>query len=153
MKVNLSPSEKAIVDLASMQYENLELEEIANWNGTIYELDAQYPIECLRKGDKIYRASYLGKDKIVVVVFDDFGNKILGKVYDARVSNVSFSELTVGKNLSDVEKIDPEGEYLFLYTGRNDTPRISHHFTREGCLITVEYDEANIVVRISEEFI
>ena len=49
--------------------------------------------------------------------------------------------------------IDPNGEYLFLYTGRNDTPKVSSHYTKDGYLITIEYDVSNVIISINEELI
>jgi hypothetical protein len=48
-----------------------------------------------------------------------------------------------------VENSRAEGEYLFLYTGRNDMPRVSTHYTTDHYLITVSYDESNLVANIT----
>ncbi len=55
--------------------------------------------------------------------------------------------------LEEVRAIDPDGEYLFLYTGRNDVPKVSSHYTKDGYLITIEYDESNAVVSVEQELV
>ena len=45
---------------------------------------------------------------------------------------------------------DPDGEYLFLYTGRNDQ-RYSSHYTMDGYLIIIEWSNENTVETIHIE--
>ena len=56
----------------------------------------------------------------------------------------------IGRHLSDVQTIDPEGEYLFLYTGRNDVPKVSTHYTTDGFVITITYDKNNVIEKIEK---
>ena len=64
-----------------------------------------------------------------------------------------FDKLVKGQSLDEVRAIDPNGEYLFLYTGRNDAPKVSSHYTKDGYLITIEYDVSNVITSINEELI
>lgn len=79
--------------------------------------------------------------------------KILGSIYNCRKIKSDFGELKKGQTLENVQKIDPQGEYLFLYTGRNDTPKISSHYTKDGYLITIQYDDSGTIIDIAEELI
>lgn len=153
MNIKLSPQDKTLAELASQIYSDSQLLSIAQFNGSINELDDKYPIECVRKVKSAYRVSYLGDFCIAVIIFDGSGDKILGKVHSAKLLKSDFAGLAVGQSLDYVRKIDPEGEYIHLYTGRNDTPRISTHYTNDGYLITIEYDTANTILNIGVEII
>ena len=153
LNAKISPSDKSLIELVSKTYDDLQLLEIAQFNGTINELSIQFPIECLRCHNGKYRASYLGIAKVAILVFDDSGSKILGSIYNTEKLRSDFGELKKGQTLENVQKIDPHGEYLFLYTGRNDTPKISSHYTKDGYLITIQYDDACTIIDIVEELI
>lgn len=153
LKIETSPSNESLVDLASQIYDEQQLSELANFNGSMNELSTKCPIECLRKNDGIYRASYLGEESIAVLIFDDSGSKVLGKVYNIQLLKSEFDALKKGQSLDDVRSIDPNGEYLFLYTGRNDIPKTSSHYTKDGYLITIEYDTSNFITSINIELI
>ncbi len=150
IKVSLS---KSIFDLATVVYNESQLSEIADFDGSMSELDARYHIECLRKSGSVYRVSFLGEKNVAVVLFDESENKILGAVHKIRLTRFAYDVFKIGQSLEEVMTADPEGEYLFLYTGRNDAPRVSSHYTADGYLITVEYDASNVIVGIDEELI
>ena len=152
-EIKISSSNIGLSDLATKKYSDSELKDISQFNGTIYELNDKYSIECVRKSDYGYRVSYLGDFCIAVILFDSDGNKILGNVYDTLCSKSDLSVLTENQTLENVQKIDPNGEYLFLYSGRNDTPKTSSHYTKDGYLITIEYDNENKISNIHEELI
>ena len=151
LKLNISESDKTLVDLATKIYSDSQLSQIVNYEVSINELNDKFPIECLREEQTIYRVSYLGEGKIAVILFDDSGNKLTGTIYNAKKTKSDFDKLTKGKSLEDVRAIDPDGEYLFLYSGRNDLPRVSSHYTKDGYLITIEYDDLNTIISISEK--
>lgn len=153
LKIQLSPQEKSIEELSTQIYDEAELATIASFEGSIQELDANYPIECIRKNPTGYRVSYFGKTKLTSILFDNAGQKIMGSVYKMSKSKSSFDVLSVGKSLEDVMELDSDGSYLFLYTGRNDIPKQSTHYTMDGYLITIEYDEENLISSIVSELI
>ena len=149
----ISPDDKSIYDLATERYDATQLSEIADFNGSLSELCEKYPAECLRKADGEFRVSYLGEESVAVVRFDAVGKKLYGHVYGTKLLKSDFDKLKPGSTLDDVRIIDPDGEYLFLYTGRNDIPRLSSHYTKDGWLITVMYDDSNTVTSIEAELI
>ena len=153
LKIKISPSDESLIKLSSKIYEDSKLLEIANFNGPLSKIDIEYPIECIRKNGEYYRVSYLGSEKVAVLVFDNSGNKLSGSVYSIQKSESDFRGLDKGQSLQDVKTIDPHGEYLFLYTGRNDTPKISYHYTRDGYLISIEYDDSNTIINVKKELI
>ena len=153
LEVKISPSDKSLIELVSKTYDDSQLLEIAQFKGSINELSIQFPIECLRFNNGEYRVAYLGIEKVAILVFDDSGNKILGNIYNAEKLKSDFGGLIKSSALEDVQKIDSHGEYLFLYTGRNDTPKISSHYTKDGSLLTIQYDDSGTIIDIEEELI
>lgn len=153
LKIETSPPDKSLIDLASKIYNKQQLSEIAKFNGSIDELNTQYPIECLRDDNDTYRVSYLGDGSIAVLLFDNCGNRLFGNIYNTQLLKSDLDKLEKGQLLEEVRKIDPDGEYLFLYTGRNDTPKVSSHYTKDGYLITIEYDDSNIIVDVHQTYI
>lgn len=157
LNIEISPPDKNIVDLVSKIYEGTELSELTEFGGSLNELNSKYPIECLRKEDDgIYRVAYLGDESVITFFFDGSGNSIFGRTYN-RVQwlKSDFDKLVKGQTLGEVMAFDPDGDYLFLYTGRNDLPRISSHYTKDGYLIYIEYDDSKdgIITSITEELI
>lgn len=153
LKVEVSSSNKSLIELATRIYDETELSEIVKFNGSIDELNAQYPIECLRNIGNTYRVSYLGNNSVAIVLFNVSGERLYGNIYSIQQMKSDFSGLVKGQSLEKVKEIDPNGEYLFLYTGRNDTPKISSHYTKDGYLISIEYDAFNTIVNIDSELI
>lgn len=152
-KILLSQQDKSLEELSTKIYDNAELAAIASFEGSLEELDASYPIECIREIPAGYRISYCGDTDLASLLFDNSGQKIMGRVYQMSKSKSSFDNLSIGKSLDDVMELDPDGIYLFLYTGRNDSPRHSIHYTVDGYLIVIEYDEENFITNIESELI
>ena len=153
LKVEISPPDKSLVDLASRIYDKPQLLELVKFNGSMNELNAKHPIECLREYNGMYRASYLGDGSVVVIIFNDSGHRLFGKIYSTQLLKSDFDRLAKGQLLDEIRAIDPNGEYLFLYSGRNDTPKVSYHYTKDGYLITIEYDVSNVIISINEELL
>lgn len=149
----LSPPDISIMDLAACIYYDSVLSEIAQFEGPMAELNTKHPIECIREVNDFYRISYLGDSKIAVLIFDKSGNKLMGGIHNLHLLRDDFEGLREGQSLNEVKSIDPDGEYLFLYTGRNDAPRVSSHYTQDGYLITIEYDDTNVIIGINIELI
>ena len=149
LKEKICSPDKNITELVSKKYSNSQLLTIAQLEVTMNELNKQYPIECLRKIGTAYRVSYLGNDSAAVIYFDSSENKIFGKVCSLYLTKADFNELATGQLLEHVQKIDPQGEYLFLYTDSNDAPKVSTHYTKDGYLITVEYDDGNTILSVT----
>lgn len=151
--IELSPQDKSLFEMSTKIYGEDELTTISSFRGTIQELDETFPIECIRKTTTGYRVTFCGNVSLVSLVFDNSGQIIFGSVYKISESKASFGDLTIGKTVEDVKKIDPSGSYMFLYSGRNDVPKQSIHYTNDGYLIIIEYDEKYCISNIVEELI
>ena len=150
---SVSPSDKTIADLSSKRYGDSKLADIADFDGSVGELDDKYPIECVRSYNKNYRVSYLGDGSVAALVFDSHGDKQWGRVHKTRLSKADFGAIKKGEAVADVMALDPDGEFLFLYTGSDDAPRVSSHYTSDGYLISVWYDDSYKVEKVEQELI
>lgn len=153
LTVETSPLDKSLIELSPVIYEKSELMEIAEFEGSINELNGSYPIKCIRMVNGIYRVSYLGAEYVAILIFDNFGNKISGNIYNIQHLKSDFNVLEKGESIETVINFDSQGEYLFLYTGRNDLPRRSTHYTQDGYLITIDYSSSNTIMDIRIELI
>lgn len=150
MSLTISDPNENIINLITEIYADEQIDKIKTNNNDINQLNAEYPIQCLRKNDSHYQVVYRGNQKILIVVFDLNGDKILSEIYNISEISSAFDVLSVGHNLCEVQKIDPLGDYTFLYTGRSDSPRISYHYTSDGYIIQITYDDENDIITIEK---
>lgn len=153
MKLSVSDPQANIISLITEIYSDEQLDEIKMTNNDINQLNAEYPIQCLRKVDSHYQAVYRGNQKILIVVFDLSGIKILSKIYNISVIASDFNALSIGQSICEVQKIDPKGDFTFLYTGRNNAPQISYHYTSDGYIIQITYNDENDIIDIDKDLI
>ena len=150
--VEIVPSDRTLMDVVSLKYSAQQLEEISALQGTMEELDALYPIECVREDNIGYRVSYLGETEVAVLYFDTEGKHVFSHTYKLSQPRSELADISLGQTLEDVQEIDPDGRYLFLYTGINE-PRVSEHYTEDGYYFYISYDEEYTVIQIIEELI
>ena len=148
----VSPAEKSIYELMDDVYPKATLSKIVDDGSSLVELNKKYPVKCMREANGVFRVSYLGKDSIAVLFFDASGERLFGRIYQTTRDKTDYSGLKTGDPLDEVMAFDPEGEYLFLETGKN-TPRESTHCTRDGYIITITYDDSNNIIKIEEALI
>ncbi len=153
VNVELSSPHKTLAELSTVSYDSVQLSEIINFVGTLNQLNDQYPIECVRATEHGYRVSYLGAQSVGIVLFNSTGAKLSGNTYKLSPEREIFEKLQTGDSLERVLETDPDGDYMFLYTGRNDTPKISTHYTRDGYLCSIEYDESLQITDVLFELI
>lgn len=150
--IQVSPDGKSLIDLSDRVYEHNELVEIKDFDGTMNDFNKKYPFQCLRKKESFYRASYLCKMEVAVIIFDSYGNKQYGCIQQNDKSKEAFDKL-LGSTLEEVGNFDPTGDYAFLYTGKSDDPRCSYHCTAEGYFVMIEYDDLSKVKNIGFELL
>ena len=94
----------------------------------------------------------------VFFVFLKYGNEINiircepdGKVLSSIVvvPSIDHTEFNSLISLRDVIDSDPNGVYLFLYTGRDDLPKVSNHFSTDGYFISISYNSDDLVSSVS----
>ena len=132
---------------------------VFHFEGTIEELNEEYPIKCVRKYEgneyygTYYRISYLGEKSIGQAVYRIDTEEIYARRYKFSCPKRNFKKFKVGTHLDEVMETDPDGCYLFLYTGMTDAPKTSQHYTKDGYLITIDYDDDCKITKINEELI
>ncbi len=88
LKIEMSPPDKSLTDLASVVHDETKLSEIANFKGSLNELNMKYPVECLREDGGMYRVSYLGDESVVIFLFDGSGNRLFGSTHSTAVIKI-----------------------------------------------------------------
>ena len=137
------------------KYSQDEIEKIRKFDGTIEELNKEYPIKCVRKydSDNCYRISYLGENNIVQVWYLANEEKVYPILYKFSCPKKKLEELKLGASVEEVQETDPDGDYAFLYVSSDEAPLISQHYTKDGYLITIDYDDDYKITKINEELI
>ena len=144
---------RSIKDIIKHVYTDEELEAILQFKGPLSELNSKYPVECLRETETMKYAIYCSNNDIVFVYFDLSGNqKGRSSRFSMQHYSDEFQNLQVGDTIDDVLKLDPDGSYLFLYTGVQ-LPHGSTHCTKDGYFVFIEYDEHNIITSIDIKLI
>ena len=138
-------------------YTDAQLPEIADLDGTADELFPLYPPSHIRriKNDvnkdnttDVFGVFYLGETKALKLIIDNLGNRIWQCSYNTIESKKTFDSLSLGQTLTDVKNLDPNGDYPFQYMGRTDIPMFSNHYTRDGFIIQIIYDDNYIITSI-----
>lgn len=144
----------------TQRYTDAQLSQIADYIGTKDELLSRYPPHSVRTVEiinnesanssikEVQRIIYCGETKCLILVFDASENRMAETFRNLSVPKNAFEKISVGSLLSEVQAIDPQGVYLFLYTGRNDAPRVSTHYTTDGFVISITYDINNVIKNI-----
>lgn len=149
----ISDSNININELITNEYSLDEMLRIENCAETVLELNSKFPIQCLRERENGYEAIYKNAENILVITFNKEGKKDISHIYHMVKQSSEFKELKAGDSIETVKTIDPQGNFMFLYTGRNDIPHISVHYTVDGYVIYVYYDENNFVSLIEKEMV
>lgn len=155
MTIKVSPENLTVFELVTTKYDDEQLLKMSEFRGSINELNSVYPIECMRHIEKgsLYRVSYVGDSKVLTIWFNDDGELQMIKTSLLSPSKAQFDELTIGQSFDDVYQIDPAAEYVFLNTGRTDFPKASSHYSSDGWLIHISYDDQLQITSIISELI
>ena len=70
--------------------------------------------------------------------------------FSENVTQEDMDKICLGMSLDAVEKIDPQGQYIFRYTGSNAPPYISEHYLTSGIYYVIVYDENYNVINIGK---
>ena len=155
MCIELSPDNSNVLELTDVINSDEELKKMSEYGGNIKEFICKYNAKCVRKTEYGYRMVWVGSAKVLIVRFNLEGKKINSNIYKTIWLKDDYClNLDVGKSvLSEVRNFDPVGQYYFLYTGRNDTPRISYHYTADGYWLKIHYNDFNTITKMEVELI
>ena len=153
LDVEIFPVEQNIMDGCEQRYNEEQLDEIVQFGGRLDELLENYPMACVRRIDSGYRTAYLGEASVAVLIFDDCGVCLFASVHKTSKMRSDFESIAPGQFVDDVRNFDPDGQFLFLYTGRNDSPKESAHYTKDGYMVIIRYNASHIVENVTFELI
>lgn len=129
----------------STRYDDETLDKISAFNGTLEELNAQYPIECIRNQDGIhFRFFYLGEDRIVVWHYDRASDTLVdpgqGTVVSGAFDWLQGGDMITIDELQTLEALDPYVTHPGTrYYGI--TVLDSLYYTTDGYQVYLEFDE------------
>ncbi len=154
----LIDSDRKLEDIVTKCYSDDELNDIKKFSGTINELNIQFPIECIREDLYVYRISYMGESKVVMLTFDKQGKKCAGNIYILKNTKEDFENIKIGDKLESIKAFEPDGDYPFLYYNSAEIEKVSTHCSKDGYFITIQYEPSTdyshyVVVAISEKLI
>lgn len=144
-KFEVSSQDKNAKELTTTVYSDSELSDIVSFAGSAEELNKEYPIECVRKTDAGYRITYRGETDWAIITLDGSWEILNGNVCKMSRSKTYFDVFSAGVSVEDVQAIDPDGDY-------SAATQKSVHYTSDGYLITIEYDDS-IIVNMETEMI
>ncbi len=145
--VPMNPAQN-ITELLTRIYTDDELTAITQFKGTLSELGQKYPIEFLRESNLGQYVVYRSESDLVIVGFElDGSQQALPFRGHMAHSSEEFRTIQVGDTLDEVRAFDPDGIYLWLYTGVQ-LPPVSTHCTTDGYFVSIEYSDENIVTKI-----
>lgn len=155
MAFKVSPENLTVYELATTIYDDEQLLKLSEFKGNINDLNEHYKIECLRYIEKgaIYRATYVGEGKILTFWFNNDGELLMVKAPQLSPAKARFEELTIGQPFDVVYQLDSTSEYDFMNTGRTDAPKVSSHYTSDGWLVHISYDDHLRITGITSELI
>lgn len=135
-------------------YTSDEIMAIHEFEGTKEALLSKYPDGRAQKEGESTLIYYYGDDFIVEVFYsndEDIDPFVL--VINSERTKSEFYKLETGTGLEEVREFAPKMWCNFDSAGRQDIPRESYHYTTDGYMITIEYDENSAVCKITDKYI
>lgn len=142
MKYSISDTSRTLHTLITNTYTQEQLDEIEKISADFEVLNKKYPAQCVRKDETLYRVVYASENKLLILNYDMKGAIVLHKQVSPKVEKKDLDQVKIGISVEDVQAIDETGEFYFLYTGNTDTPKISTHYTTDGYLFRIYYDDS-----------
>ena len=108
--------------------------------------DVQY----LDKGSPDQIAVVPGDTQVLVIHYDENGEQKSQALLSLSPPSEAFETLSTDDSINDVMTIDPNADYSFTYSGRNDTQKLSLHYTKDGFCVVVAYDSNNSIIGVEK---
>ncbi len=128
----------------------LEMKPIRNYSG-IKELEdllttySYKELSVFRSESGYYLLFMKQESKVIMLRVTNMGDTISFFEFTPSLVFKDIQELPFEAELQVVRKIDPYGQYPFMYTGRNDIPWSSQHITSDGYYVVVHYSTEGLV--------
>ena len=142
---------KPMINHGSLVYPDCKLQLIESADSNLRDVEREYGYsrKIIRPHQTILM--YLGETRVLEVQFDSSGTKTLVWDHEYCKNEELMLCAEVNMDLESIRMIDPDGTYLFLHTGRNDAPKESTHYFKDGSVMRLSYGENNKVTAIDFE--
>lgn len=152
--ISISESQNSLhYIVSSHNYEELHNAIVSQ--PSIDELHKSISIDFVKITASGYETVFQTEKGFILVGFDS--NRVYSYTkeihFSQGVSEASFANITQGMPLSEIHKIDPHGDYSFLYASVSGIPAISHHYFESGTHYTIYYDDKFCVTNIDKTLI
>ena len=158
----VSAEDHNVTTESSARYSDSEIEEIEEFTGSFLERIRQYPFSVLRRLTYYYPlfktalpytnadyettvdtyiATYIGERTIHFILYDYKGMELSSWSQELSPHSIFFERIFIDDDLNTMMNLDPAGDY-FGTSGRTDLPKLSTHYTRDGYIIIVCYDDS-----------
>ena len=115
---------------------------------TLPELESVRDVQYLDKDVSRKTVVVTGDSKVVLFNFLEDGTLESKDVRDISPASVTFDALSEADPISKVMEIDPKADFGFMYSGRNDVPRHTYHYTTDGYCVEISYDSNNNIIEV-----
>lgn len=150
-------SDDHIDSLILNKYSNSDLKkiesDIESYNLDLESLDSKYKIECIRNDTLIlpdggFRVVYRSKNKYLFVYFDKQGTRYWSNISEMVKEKSKYDSVKIGKDSKT--KIFYKSFSLAavseLHFSTSHNVKKSVHYTKDGYMITFDYDENGVVI-------
>lgn len=152
--VKIDESENSL-QFVSPEVDSEILFKLLSMRPSIDELNSAIPLSFIKTTETGYTTIFQTEKGMVLVSFD--AQQVYSHAQILRIaqgiSEKEMDNIAIGSHLEDVMLIDPDGEYLFLYTSSSDVPLISQHLLENGVQYTFFYDEEFHIISIKRSIL
>lgn len=127
-------------DLTTIIAQGLTLSETNNLLGFEIVKTEPYGYRTLVNSNRGYVLIYFDTKQVCT------GSKLI--CFSNQEYRINMDNLEYGMSVTDVRKLDPDGEYTFLLSGWSQYPKISYHFFEDGSAFEIHYSDTLEVVEI-----
>ena len=95
--------------------------------------------------DETYTVVRTEKARYLIIFDEEDKADLLHLITFSTVDSDVVAQIPVGTTFSEIMKLDPDGQYNFLYTSWSGAPQISYHFFESGKCFRLLYSNKELV--------
>lgn len=138
-------------------YTDAQLDIMYESASTLQQQTSEYATNYVKEGDAGYRVVYRGDTKAVIFVYDWEGERVAQSFWGlSPLAKTAYDVIAIGDPFSRVQDLDPNGNYEVVeHSERHCTShgRVSIHFTIDGYMVLIKYDQAFCVEYIEVDML
>ena len=153
MGIKVSDNNLSVYELSTYKLTKVQVELIKESNFSLQELNEKFPAQCVRKKGEAFRVIYVCADNegLFFLWYDNKGNLIVQRHIKPAIEMKTLDSVEKGLHIKDVMAIDETGDYFSYYASNPEWPKVSEHYTIEGYVFQVKYDDEWKVIDIKYE--